>query len=181
MNEYSTPQNGKLSGSVKKAIWGVLWIVGACWFLFYSGGNPLHEIALIQHGKVAPGFIIDTWEDVEDDESGRIHWFHGAVYKYYLPDGREFTERTKERSGRLGAEFRNLTYPYPVEVEYLQYKPTVSRIRGDGHNSTLSWLLCKVVLGCVLLILFCTPGIILIRDAVRDFKYFRNVSVNDIG
>jgi len=167
--EENDAQKSLLSDSVKKAVLGVLWIVGACWFLLYIGGNPLNELALIRCAQTVPGFIVDTWEDVVDDEHGRTHWFHSTIYKYRIPDGREFTQ-TEEGSGRPTAEFRNLTYPYPIEVEFLPGKPAVSRIKGSGHSSTLGWLVFKVGLGSLLLVLFCIPGMGLLRDAARDFR-----------
>jgi hypothetical protein len=164
--------------STKTAIFGVLWIVGACWFVLYSCGNLLNELKLIRRAHTVPGSIIDTWEDVEDRYDGQSYsWIHGATYTYRLPDGREFTQHTKEGSGRLSPEFHNLKYPYPVEVEYLPDNPTVSRIKGDGHKSILSWLLFKIGLGSLLLVLLSIPGVGLLRDAVLDFKRLRRMSV----
>jgi hypothetical protein len=80
---------------------GVVCVIVACWFWHYIVGNPLDDLALLKRGQTVPGSIIDTWEEVGDDDHGRAVWLHGAVYTYRLPDGREFTQRTKDRSGRL--------------------------------------------------------------------------------
>ena len=107
-------------------------------FFFLFGGivDGWEEFRLIQGGKTAPGFIIDTWEEPIDTDAGATAWSHGATYTYRLPDGREF-ERTTYDSGRLKEEFRNLVRPFPVEVEYLPDEPTISRIKGDGPSSIL--------------------------------------------
>jgi len=176
MNHDSAPKS-QFYDSAKMVMWGVLWIVGACWFWYYLVGNPFDEFALIHRGQTTPGSIIDTWEEVEDDTFGRAVWFHGATYTYRLPDGREFTQRSQVRSGRLGEEFRNLTEPYPVEIEYLPENPSVSRIKGDGHDSLWSWLLLKVGLGSLLLAVFVSPGLILLRNVARNIKRLRASSV----
>ena len=162
-------QKSLLPDWAKYAIWGVLWISGACWLWYGLCGNPLNELALIRRGQTTVGFITDTWEDVEEHDSGKLMWFHGGTYTYFLPDGRKFVQETEEGSGRLKPELHNLAYPYPIEVEYLPDKPTISRIKGSGHNSTLSWLVLKAGLGGLLLILFSVPGIGLLRSAIRSF------------
>jgi hypothetical protein len=53
--------NNEVIGSVKILTWGILWILGAVWFWYYSFGNPLDELALIRRAQIAPGSTIDTW------------------------------------------------------------------------------------------------------------------------
>ncbi|MEQ8789891.1 MAG: DUF3592 domain-containing protein [Pirellulaceae bacterium] len=162
------------------AFWGVVFLLGAVWFWHYLVGNPFDEFALVTRGQTAPGFIVDTWEDVEYGDEGGTHWFHAAVYKYRLPDGREFTQRTKTNSGPLRSEFRDLTQPYPIEVEYLPDAPAVSRIKGNGSPSVFDWLWRRVGLGGLLLALFLSPGIFMLRIALSDFKKYRqNVRSDD--
>ena len=156
--------------SIKTIFWGVALVAGACGFWYYLVGNPLNELALIQRARIVPGFIIDTWEDVKDDDQGRAHWYHGATYTYRLPDGREFTQSTRDSPGRLKDEFLDLQQPYPVEVEYLSEDPAISRIKGDGSDSVSDWIWRKVGLGILLLALFLSPGIVLLRNGVRQLK-----------
>jgi hypothetical protein len=173
--------NNKLGDSMKRLIWGVLWILAACWFSYYLIGNPLDELALIRRAQTAVGFIVDTWEDVEDGDDGRAHWFHGATYTYRLPAGREYTQRTKDVSGRLKEKFRDLQQPYPIEVEYLPDNPTVSRIKGDGSESIMDWLWRKAGLGSLLLALFVSPGIILLRNGIREMKRSRTTVIKPVS
>jgi len=169
MHQDKTKKN-KLNDSIKTAIIGALWIGGAGLFVFYLAGNPLNELALIQHADTTIGFIVDTYEDVEENANGRPVWFHGGTYTYYLPDGRKFTQQTKESSGRLSPEFRNLEYPYPIEVEYLPNKPNISRIKGSGYKSITGWLV-RIAGGCFLLVMLSFPGVGLLWCGVRDFKH----------
>ena len=50
-------------GGAKELVFGLLWIVGACWICYAWFGNPLDELALIRHAQVVPGLLIDSWED----------------------------------------------------------------------------------------------------------------------
>ena len=84
----------------------------------------------MNEGVTTAGFIVDTWEDAEDSESGGLIWYHGGAYTYQLPDGREY-EGELQGEGRLKSEFRNLLQPYPIEVIYLPDNPAVSRITQD--------------------------------------------------
>ena len=173
VGKRKSKQKNLLPDWAKYAIWGVLWIGGVCWFWYGLRGNPLDELALIQRGETTLGFIIDTWEDVEDSDDGRALWSHGAIYTYCPPGEREFTQHTEEGSGRLSPELRNLTCPYPIEVEYLPDRPAISRIKGSGHNNILSWLILRIGLGGLLLILFSIPGIGLLKQAIHNVKFSR--------
>lgn len=158
---------------MKLVIFAVLWVLGVCWFWYQLMGNPLAELALIRRAHTAPGFIVDTWEDVEDAGEGGAQWFHAAVYTYRLPDGREYKERTPERKGRLREQFREFEEPYPIEVEYLPENPAVSRIKGYGCQSVGEWLWRKAGLGSLLLAVFLGGGVILLRDGIREIKKSR--------
>ena len=159
--------------SIKTILWGVAWIAGACGLWYWLAGNPLDELALIQRARIAPGAIVDTWEDVDEDDEGQDLWSHGATYTYRLPDGRELTQSTQNKPGRLRDEFVDLQQPYPVEVEYLPEDPTISRIKGDGSDSLSEWLWRDVGLGGLLLAAFLLPGIGLLRNGVRDLRRSR--------
>jgi hypothetical protein len=84
-------------------------------------------------------------------------------------------------SGQLKEKFRDLQRPYPIEVEYLPNNPSVSRIKGDGSASITDWLWRKAGLGSLLLALFVSPGIILLRNGIRDLKMLRTATVIKSG
>lgn len=160
----------KFRGQTSTIVFGILMVVAAILFWLYAVGNPIHEFALIQKGQTVAGSIVDTWEDAESGDEGGTQWTHAAIYTYRLPDGREFTAHTKDNSGRLKDEFRDLKQPYPIEVEYLADNPEVSRIKGDGCQSVFEWLWRTVGLGGLLLLLFISPGYVVLRNAIRDIK-----------
>lgn len=169
MNSTGTKER-PLYESSKTIALGVFCVIAAVWFWHYLIGNPLDDLALLRKGQAVPGFIVDTWEEAGDDDRGRAVWLHGAVYTYRLPDGREFKQRTKDKSGRLDEKFRNLKAPYAIEVEYLPENPSVSQIKGEGSDSILEWLWRKLGLGLLLLAMFLSPGVFMLVNGVRRIK-----------
>jgi len=164
--------NEQLKSAALSTLGGAVMCIVALWFWHYLIGNPFDDLQLIRRGHTVQGFIVDTWENAEDDGAGRTQWSHGVVYKYRVPDGQEFTQRTKESSGRLKPELQGLEQPVPVEVEYLPDNPAVSRIKGDGSPNIFDWLWRKIGLGTLFLALLLAPGLMILRTAVRDFKQY---------
>ncbi|HLG17758.1 MAG TPA: hypothetical protein VJH03_25160 [Blastocatellia bacterium] len=156
--------------AIKTTLWGFGWILAAAWLWASAVGNPIHDLRLMLGASTTPGQIIGTWEDVQDGDDGRAHWYHGIAYTFRLPDGREIRAATGSRSGRLSPELVNSKDPIAVEVEYDPRVPSVNRLKGDGSQSLGDWLLRKVVLGGVLLILFMWPGVKLLRDGIAEFR-----------
>jgi len=121
-----------------KTIAIVLILIGIrCAFLYGWITNVWDEYRLMHGGQIVQGFITETWEDVEDAESGGNIWYYGVICTYQLPDGREL-EGKLNGEGKLKSEFNNV--PYPIEVTYLVGNPTVSRITEDLSDSTLGLL-----------------------------------------
>ena len=138
-------------------------------------GNPLHDLLLLRYGHTTQGFIIDTYEEPPDRREGKTDWTYEVTYKYSIPDGREFINETGIRSGKLPQELRPpLIQPYPVEVEYLPDEPHISRLKGSAPKSVTGWFLRKVVLGALVLILFLAVGIMLLRDALQQYRRSKN-------
>lgn len=154
----------------KTIAWGLGWVLGALSLWLHLAGNPIHDLRLVLHASTAPGHVIDTWEDVGDGDDGRAHFVHGIVYRFRLPDGREARGYTGTRSGRLSAEWIDLKEPIPVDVEYDPSDPSINRLKGDGSQNFIDWLLRKVGLGGLLLILFVSPGVKLIRDGIQELR-----------
>jgi len=139
----------------KLPVVGILLIVGMCWFWYSLVGNPFDELALIRHAATAPASLADTWEDEQSDFRDHVYISDVGIYRFQIPDGREFMARARAPIGELRSE---------EAVEYLPDDPSVSRIKGDGCQSVGEWLWRKVGLGVLLLAMFVTPGIIAIRD-----------------
>lgn len=104
-----------------------------------------------------------------DAHYGQTSSDSGCVYTFRLPDGRE-RRGFHTGQGRLRSDLRDLAHSIAVEVEYDPVDPSISCIKGDGSQNLVEWLLRKVVLGGVLLILFVSPGVMVIRDGVRTFR-----------
>jgi hypothetical protein len=158
-----TTSNNEMGNSIGAILLGVIIIVGGFWLLWRLVGNPLEEFALILRAQKAPGLVVNSWEDVEEGDRGESIWSHGVEYSFRTPDGHKFTDGGGG-SGRLRDD-RNP--PYPVQVEYLPDKPTVSRISGDGCQSVTELILRKILLGGVLSIVIAVGGVRLIRSGVR--------------
>ena len=148
-------------------------LAGAVWFWLALVGNPLRDLRLLRAAETVPGQVIEAWEDAEAGEEGGTVWFHGAVYTFRLPDGTEISGATGSRTGRLRADLIDLDEPVSVEVEYDPADPTINRLKGEGSQSLLEWLLRKAGLGALLLAMFLAPGIIIIRHGIRDHMKHR--------
>ncbi len=155
----------------KKILWGIGWILTALFLWHGICGNPLTELALIRHAQITPGFITETWEDVDNDDHGRVHWHHGFIYTYTFSDGRQFTKRSGSWFGPLPRELRDLQQPYAIEVEYLPDDPSKSRIKGTGSDSIGDWLWRKMGLGSFLLFLSLAPGVGILRNGIRALRH----------
>jgi len=120
-----------------KIIIAILVLLGTgSYFSYTIVSDSLHNYQLMQRGITAPGYIIETWEDVVDVERGSVRFVHGATYTYQLPNGRQFTVKV-DGEGRLKPEFRSLRLPYPVEITYLPDNPAISCISADLPNNIL--------------------------------------------
>jgi len=160
----------------KGILLAALLIIGASWFWYSLVGNPFHELAIIQQGKTTNGFIIETWEEPPERREGKLDWSYGITYEYYASNGNKYTGHT-EGSDKLPQKLRPpLMEPYPVEVEYLPDNPGISKLKGEGSDSVVGWVLRKIVLGPILLIGFLIPGILVLRNTILEYsivKYFR--------
>ncbi len=120
-----------------KTIIAILILLGiGSYFSYTVVSASWHKYLMMQRGETTSGYIIDVWEDVADVERGSVHWFYWGTYTYQLPDGREFIGKL-EGEGRLKANFRSLTQPYPVEVIYLPDNPAISCISADLPDNIL--------------------------------------------
>jgi hypothetical protein len=165
-----TLQRNSYSGSTTTIVVGIIWVAVVLWLCISVCADSLEELALMQRGRTVPGLIVDTWQDVEESDSGRAMWYHGATYVYQLPDGQILKQHTKEASGRLRPEFRSLASPYPVQVVYLADKPSVSRIKGQEQRKVEAWVVRKAGGGVLFLVVLLTPGIAILVGVIRSYK-----------
>lgn len=140
---------------------GILYILGALWFMYMMLGGPLNELALIRQGEITVGSLVATYEDEQEDSRGQVHFSDIGVYAFSVPDGRKFQATSRVPTGQLKKR---------EKIEYLLNDPTVSRIKGDGCQSTVEWLCRKVLLGGIFFAVLISPGVALIRSAVHKLK-----------
>jgi len=146
---------------MKKLVWGAIYILGVCWFLYSQCGNPLDELALINGAKITTGSLVDIREHEQEDARGKVYYSNLGVYSFRLPDGREFKTITRKPSGTLHQR---------ITVEYLPENPSVSRVQGDGCRSVMEWLWRKFGLSILIFAVFISPGIYLLADGFRKLK-----------
>jgi len=165
-------KNNKLYKYAKILAFGLIVTGLACFMLYASIHVAWQDLMLMRHHETCSGFIVDTWEDVDENEASAEFWHYYVIYKYSLPDGQEFTQ-SMSHSGRLKSEFRDLSEPYPIEVEYLPDNPTVSRIKGDGPNSIPSWLRSSVGYWAFFWLPLLALGIYLLWKEVGELRELR--------
>jgi len=142
----------------------------ACFWLYNGLIDAWQELSLMRNHETCYGHIIETWEEVTGEtDDGRPMWEHGGTYTYRLPDGREFTQGTRD-PGRLAPEFQNLSQPYPIEVEYLPDNPTVSRIKGYGPKTIAGWLRTEVGYREFYPLILLALGIYLLWKAIGELR-----------
>jgi hypothetical protein len=157
--------NGKIVEHAKTIAGGILIIVVGCGLVWYYGGNPFDELALIRHAHVTSGAIVEANEDVEHGDRNQPYWSSWGSYEYSTPDGRRF------HGGYSGPGRKNRDSGDRVEIEYLPDNPAVSRIKGDGCSSVREFLWRRIGLGVFLLGMFGGLGLHLIRSGVRDHRH----------
>lgn len=146
----------RISESIKTFLLGVLWIGIAFLFWLSLIGNPFNEFMLItRHTQTTTGNLVDTIDHDRYDE---------GVYTFYIPNKGEFKTSIELPLGELKKQ---------QEVEYLPDNPSVCRIKGDGCQSIIAFLLRKVVGGIFAIILFISPGVIMLKNGIRDIKKIR--------
>ena len=145
----------------------------ASFWLYTSISGAWQDLMLMQDHKTCSGFIVDTWEEIEgESDAGQDMWYYGYIYTYRLPDEQEFSQ-TMSHSGRLKPEFRGLSEPYPIEVEYLSGNPTVSRIKGDGPNTIPSWIRASVGYYAFIPLILLVIGLYLLWQEVSELRELR--------
>ena len=153
-----------LRDAIKTLIWGVICIAVGLLVWYNAAGNPLDELALIRRAKVAVGILSDTYEDQEGGNERHTYLYDRGIYSFQTPDGKQFLTSMDAPSGELKMQ---------VEVEYLPDDPEVNRVRGEGNVTISSWLLVKVGVGTLFLCMLLAPGVLLIRNGIREIKQLR--------
>ncbi len=154
------------SSQIKTLFGGALWIVIAFAFWLSIAGNPIDELNLILNAETTNGFIVDGWDDVDDNGEGKSEWTHRYIYEFYTSPGQKY-KGVEDGGGPLMIDFEE---PNPVDIEYLPDNPNVSRIKGSGCSSIWEWLWRKIGIGGIFLILIISPGFRLLKDGISEIR-----------
>lgn len=149
---------------------GIVVIVIGLTVWYRLSGNSLSDLQLYLHSSKAQGHILRTWEEVSDGGRGQLHWICGVEYEFTLANGKKFSEKSYEAPEWVKQNFRDISYPYPIEVEYLPDDPTISRIGGDIGDTVLEWMWKQLGLSVLFLFAFLLPGVMLVKLASIDWK-----------
>lgn len=153
--------------ALKTLLLGTIAIFIALQFSYWWIGDPFSDLLLLQSGVTTSGFITNTREDFESNESGP-HSSYDVVYTYEVNDNNY--EKKHHRSGSLKSEFQDLKEPYPIEIEYLPKHPYISRIKGNGAQSLLEWLFRKLILSMFIYGAFLAPGVIVTKNGYEELR-----------
>lgn len=148
--------------SHKNIIYGLIWCL-ICLALYYNGvSKPFEELKLIQNGQTTTGQINKCYESVEDDD-GKTTAEDTCFYSFKLND-QVFEGMTHEANNELDQ----------IEIEYLADNPEINRLKGEGGSTVSEWIWQRLAGRTFFLLLFLTPGILLIKNGVSELRLFKN-------
>jgi hypothetical protein len=150
---------------IKNLFPGILWVAIALLFWFHVIGNPINEILLItQKTQTTTGILVDTIEHDSESDEGKVTVWDEGIYSFSVPGKGDFKTQTEAPLGELKNH---------QEVEYLPSNPAVNRIKGDGCKSIVEFLFRKVGIGVLFLFLLLSPGVIILRNGIKEIREAR--------
>jgi len=154
---------------IKGCFWGTIALLAAIWFMSSQMKvNPYHEYLLMNEGITTKGVITNTGEDIDDNDRGGAEYSHYYTYSFTTKEGKTI-ESSGSGYGQLREEFVDLDEPYPITIAYLKKDPEINEIKENLSDSLFEFILRKVVLGLLLLSLFCSIGFLIIKGAIKDY------------
>ena len=167
--EKLLPKRKLLFNLIKGCFWGTIAIAVAIWFMsMMFKVNPFYEYLLMSEGVSVSGFITNTGEDIEEGERGQALYYYHYTYTFTTTNGKS-VESSWSSKGRLREEFIDLVDPYPTTIVYLRDNPDINEIKENLSESMIEFILRKVALGLLLLTLFCSIGLLMIKGAIKDY------------
>ena len=137
-------------------------VLGVClWLWIMSWSHPLDDLALIQRAETADAELTETFGDEEAGPRDHVYPIDVGIYRFRIPDGREFRARIKSEPGQLQQR---------AKIEYLPEHPSVNRLKGLGGQSIAEWIWRKVLGGAVLFGMLVGPGIGMLWRAIRGVE-----------
>jgi hypothetical protein len=161
---------------IKDIIIGLAIPIAALTFWIVSPPNPMNDFRLITNSKIANGQITEAkvaeeLVEANDGRTGKLAYYYGYKYDFVLPSEESITSWGKE-DGDIPEHLANLQYPYPVQIEYLEENPKISRVKGMKSNDTTipQWIRHKVAIPFVIFLLLCYWGYTIIRNSLNEHQ-----------
>jgi hypothetical protein len=155
----------KSTDAFKTIAFGLLWLAGVAWMVASdSAPTPIGDLRLTLNGATTSGEIIETWQEVEDSDSGADSWSSGIAYRFRVPDGRQFVGVSRG-SNPLRPDLANLNQPIPAEVQYHPDDPSLNRLSDD--EGLFGWLRRTAAFMILPGLLF-FPGIFLLKQGLQN-------------
>lgn len=148
--------------ATKKIIYGLIWCLICLWLCYGSARDDFDELKLIRNAQLADGVITECFEERDVGDEGGKYVARSCSYMFSLPDG-TILDSSMNVSNKIKEET-------DVKIEYLLVNPQTNRIQGEGNSTFFDWAWRKLGLGLGLLALFTSPGIILIRNGIKEFR-----------
>lgn len=132
--------------SKKTLIFYTLGLLISIWLLNTYVGNPIKDFALQFFTDETKGILLESYEFDDYDDNGNIYYISGYSYSYKINE-REYT-KNESQNGMLDSNVPYVTKddPKPIIIEYVYFFPSLSKIKGTGYSSLLSYLIRSLFL-----------------------------------
>jgi len=160
-----------LRGLLSRTVPGLFALVAALWFYNWLAPNPIESLCLLEWSKPVKAKLLDAYEDFQEEDAGPGYTYGIVVYKFTADNGQHITSSTRQLKGGLPEEWLDeKTRPATLDVEYFPSFPRWNRIQGTGIYSFFDWLWRQALLGTLLLVLFLSPGVALLKTGIGEIR-----------
>ncbi|MCK6633110.1 MAG: hypothetical protein L6Q31_12175 [Fimbriimonadaceae bacterium] len=160
-----------LRGLLSRVVPGVFALVVAIWFYDWLAPNPIESLCLLEWGKPVKAKFLDAYEDYQEEEAGPGYMYGIVQYEFIAENGEKVTSSTRQLKGGLPEEWLDeKTRPLTIDIEYFPNYPRWNRIQGTGIDSFFDWLWRQALLGTLLLVLFLSPGVALLKTGIGEIR-----------
>lgn len=172
--ESLSQQEKLIYNLTKQCTFGVVALIVAILFMSYLNNNinPYHEYQLITNSKIANGFITNVEEHEDEIPDSDLHSGGSVIvdiydYNFTTEDGKVINDRSDDLGYMKNFQGSSL----PIQVEYLANNPKINRVKGETRQckSLGEFVFRQIVLGGILLIIFCGIGYVIIKNGIQDY------------
>lgn len=160
-----------LRGLLSRLVPGVFALVVAIWFYDWLAPNPIESLCLLEWGKPVKAKFLDAYGDFQEEDAGPGYTYGIVTYEFMADNGEKITTSTRQLKGGLPEEWLDeKTRPKTIDVDYFPKFPHWNRIQGTGIDSFFDWLWRQALLGTLLLALFLSPGVALLKNGIGEIR-----------